>query len=172
MRAFSRLLFHVSRMLLFPLDGRFSRLYMFFYSRLLSIMGVKLRGKPRYISSSARFDDFSLMEIGDRVVVSKNVVFLTHDYSITTGLVYSGDVSDSDFLVKQGISIGRNVFIGMGSLILPGVTIGDNVIIGAGSVVRGRIESDCIALGNPCVIVASMKSKVAKWKGKWLLSTN
>ena len=33
------------------------------------------------------------------------------------------------------ITIGNNVWIGAGAIILPGVTIGNNVVIGAGSVV-------------------------------------
>ena len=37
------------------------------------------------------------------------------------------------------ISIGDNVYIGMGACIMPGVTIGDNVIIGACAVVTHDI---------------------------------
>lgn len=51
------------------------------------------------------------------------------------------------------VSIGDNVWIGGGAVIMPGVTIGDNVVIGAGSVVTKDIPSDTIALGNPCRVV-------------------
>ena len=40
--------------------------------------------------------------------------------------------------------------------ILPGVTIGDNVTIGAGSVVVKDIPSNVVAVGNPCRVVKSI----------------
>ena len=36
---------------------------------------------------------------------------------------------------------------------MPGVTIGKNVVIGAGSVVTKDIPDDVIAVGNPCRVV-------------------
>ena len=51
------------------------------------------------------------------------------------------------------VTIGNNVWIGGGSIILPGVTIGDNVTIGAGSVVTKSIRSNVLAYGNPCRII-------------------
>ena len=47
------------------------------------------------------------------------------------------------------ISIGRNVWIGGGAIILPGVTIADDAIIGAGSVVTRDVPQGATALGNP-----------------------
>jgi maltose O-acetyltransferase len=47
------------------------------------------------------------------------------------------------------ISIGRNVWIGGGAIILPGVTIGDNAIIGAGSVVTCDVPPGATAMGVP-----------------------
>ena len=51
------------------------------------------------------------------------------------------------------VTIGDNVWIGGGAIIMPGVTIGDNVVIGAGSVVTRDIPSDKIACGNPCRVI-------------------
>jgi maltose O-acetyltransferase len=47
------------------------------------------------------------------------------------------------------ITIGRNVWIGGGSIILPGVTIGDDAMIGAGSIVTSDVAAGATALGNP-----------------------
>lgn len=47
------------------------------------------------------------------------------------------------------ISIGRNVWIGGGALILPGVTIGDNALVGAGSVVTRDVPDGVTVVGNP-----------------------
>ncbi|UBM25143.1 sugar O-acetyltransferase [Pseudomonas sp. p1(2021b)] len=47
------------------------------------------------------------------------------------------------------VTIGDNVWIGGGAIILPGVTIGDNAVIGAGSVVTRDVPAGAIAVGNP-----------------------
>lgn len=50
-------------------------------------------------------------------------------------------------------TIGDNVYIGAGAIIMSPVTIGDNVIIGAGSVVTKDIPSNCIVAGNPAKVI-------------------
>lgn len=55
------------------------------------------------------------------------------------------------------VTIGKNVWIGGGSVILPGVTIGDNTTIGAGSVVTKSIPANCLAVGNPCRVVKTFE---------------
>ncbi|WP_159020237.1 CatB-related O-acetyltransferase [Algibacter sp. L3A6] len=54
---------------------------------------------------------------------------------------------------KEGIIIGNDVWIGMGSLIMPGVTIGNGVTIGANSVVTKNIPDYAIALGSPARVI-------------------
>ena len=51
------------------------------------------------------------------------------------------------------VSIGSDVWVGGGAMILPGVTIGDKTVIGAGSVVTKDIPSGVVAAGNPCRII-------------------
>lgn len=55
------------------------------------------------------------------------------------------------------VTIGNSCWIGGGVTILPGVTIGDNVTIGAGSVVVKDIPSNSIAVGNPARVVKKVK---------------
>lgn len=50
---------------------------------------------------------------------------------------------------RSPIYIGNNVFIGVGSIILPGTRIGDNVVVAAGSVVTKDIENNLVVGGNP-----------------------
>ncbi len=47
------------------------------------------------------------------------------------------------------VRIGRNVWIGGGSIVLPGVTIGDDAVIGAGSVVTRDVGAGVTVFGNP-----------------------
>jgi maltose O-acetyltransferase len=51
------------------------------------------------------------------------------------------------------VSIGSDVWVGGGAIVLPGVTIGSNTVIGAGSVVTKDIPSGVVAAGNPCRII-------------------
>jgi maltose O-acetyltransferase len=58
---------------------------------------------------------------------------------------------------KQPVTIGADVWIGMGCVILPGVTIGDHAVVGAGSVVTKDIEPYAIAVGNPAKPIKSRR---------------
>lgn len=53
----------------------------------------------------------------------------------------------------QSITIGDNVWLGGGVIVLPGITIGDNTVVGAGSVVTKNLPSDVIAVGNPARVI-------------------
>jgi len=141
-----------------------SRLYMRLYNGLLKRNGFKMNGLPRFIAKSARFDDFNSITLGDRLVVSMNVHFLTHDYSYTTALIAIGEQPETDIGVLREIIIGNNVFIGMNSLLLPGTKIGNHVIIGAGSIVRGTIADYSIVAGNPAVVIGDIRTLAEKIK--------
>lgn len=47
------------------------------------------------------------------------------------------------------VTIGANVWIGGGAIILPGVTIGDDAIVGAGSIVTRDVAAGATVVGNP-----------------------
>lgn len=55
------------------------------------------------------------------------------------------------------VTIGNNCWIGGSVTILPGVTIGDNVTIGAGSVVVKDIPSNSVAVGNPASVIKKIE---------------
>lgn len=94
-----------------------------------------------------------LVSIGDNVTIAVNAMILTHDASTKPFLGYS----------KVGsVSIGNDVFIGAGSIILPGVSIGKNVIIGAGSVVIRDIPDNSVAVGNPAKVIGSTRDYIDK----------
>lgn len=59
----------------------------------------------------------------------------------------------------KAVSIGDDVWIGGGAIILPGVTIGNGVTIGAGSVVTKDIPDYVFAAGNPCKVIKKLDVK-------------
>jgi acetyltransferase-like isoleucine patch superfamily enzyme len=93
-----------------------------------------------------------LITLGDRVSATRTR-FETHD-----GGVWVFRDTDPDIDVIKPITVGSNVFIGYGTIILPGVTIGDNVVIGAGSIVSRDIPSDSVAVGAPARVIKSYEA--------------
>lgn len=165
-RKLTKLIFYTLKFIIGLLVYFDSRRYMFFYNKLLRFVGLNLKGEPRFIAKSVNFDDFNRITLGDRLVVSMNVYFLTHDYSYTTALIALNEKPKTDVGIFRDIVVGNNVFIGMNSIILPGTTIGDNVIIGAGSVVRGNIPSNAVVAGNPATVLGDIKDYAQKAKSR------
>lgn len=60
------------------------------------------------------------------------------------------------------IKVGSNVWFGAGVQVMPGVTIGDNVVIGGGSVVVKDIPSNSVAVGNPCKVIREITDEDKK----------
>lgn len=60
--------------------------------------------------------------------------------------------------VVHGCTVGNNVLIGMGSVILDGAKIGDNVLIGAATLIpqRKEIPAGSLVFGNPFRIVRQL----------------
>ena len=85
--------------------------------------------------------------IGNNVTLAPRVHILAHDTSTKLFL---------DYTRVSNVTIGDNVFIGAGTIVLPGVSIGNNVVIGAGSVVSRDIPDNSVAVGNPARVVKSL----------------
>ncbi|MCE8009285.1 MAG: sugar O-acetyltransferase [Aestuariivita sp.] len=51
--------------------------------------------------------------------------------------------------IASPVTIGTDVWIGGGAIILPGVTIGDGAIVGAGAVVTRDVAAGARVIGNP-----------------------
>lgn len=81
--------------------------------------------------------------IGDGAQIGPGVQIVTADHPRDPAERASG------LEFGRTISIGSNVWIGAGAIILPGVSIGDNAVIGAGSVVTRDVPAGTTAMGNP-----------------------
>ena len=108
-------------------------------------------GKEIFINSGCRFQAQGGIYIGDKSLIGHNTVIATINHEI--------DPENRRDLIPKKVIIGKNVWIGSGSIILPGVIIGDNSIIGAGSVVNKDIPENSIAVGNPCKVIKRINNK-------------
>ena len=116
-----------------------------------------------YSAKNTTIDETSLQHIfiGDNTQITAGVIILAHDYSYSVlGNIY-GELPRQ----QRDTIIGKNVFIGMNSIILMGSNIGDNVIIGAGSVVSGHIPSN--TAGNPAKIICSLDQFLVKGRTRF-----
>lgn len=147
-------------------------LYMKLIIKAHSSQGVLFSGKPKYIQSNAMLDPLGGLTIENGVVISTDVIILTHDYSCTVGLLANDQEIKNDIAIFKPVKIDKNTFIGAGAIILPGSRIGKYCIIGAGSVVKGIIEDYSIIIGNPAKKIEDTKewgkSILAKTEDRFL----
>ena len=68
--------------------------------------------------------------------------------------------------VIHGATIGRNVLVGMNSVVMDGADIGENSIIGALSFVKSetQIPPRSLVVGNPARIIREVSDEMLEWK--------
>lgn len=101
-------------------------------------------GKNFYSNHNLVILDCAEVRFGDNVFIGPNCGFYTAIHPI--------DAEQRKMKIEwaKPIKVGNDVWFGGSVTVLPGVTIGDNVVIGAGSVVVKDIPSGVVAVGNPC----------------------
>ncbi len=104
-------------------------------------------GRNCFVNFNCVFLDCAQITIGDDLQMAPAVQLYTATHPLNpeprrSGLEYA-----------KPITIGNNVWIGGGAIILPGITIGDHSIIGAGSVVTRSVPPMTIAAGNPARVI-------------------
>lgn len=104
-------------------------------------------GENFYANFSCTILDVNKVIIGDNVMFGPNVQVYTATHPLDAEERIKGLES------SKAITIGDNVWIGGGAILLPGITIGKNTTIGAGSVVTKDLPEDVFAGGNPCKII-------------------
>jgi maltose O-acetyltransferase len=95
--------------------------------------------------------DVAAIVIGDDVQMGPNVQLLTPTHPI--------DAGDRRAKWESGrpITIGDNVWLGGGAIVLAGVTIGPDSVVGAGAVVTRDIPPDAVAVGNPARVTRRLQ---------------
>ncbi len=119
-------------------------------------------GKNFYANSYCTIIDVAPVTIGDDVMLGPNVQIITAGHPIHP------DSRASKYEYGIPVTIGDNVWIGAGAIILPGVRIGNGAVIGAGSVVTGDIPDLVVAAGNPCRVLREITDEDKRYYYKKL----
>jgi serine O-acetyltransferase len=78
----------------------------------------------------------SMARIGENVRIAQNVTI--------------GGKSDRD---KGAASVGNDVLIGAGAILLGQISVGDGAVIGAGSIVLKDVPAHATVVGNPARVI-------------------
>lgn len=98
-------------------------------------------GKNVFINMGCKFQDQGGIFIDDGALIGHNVVLATLNHDMKPETRHD--------MIPKPIHIGKNVWIGSNSVILPGVTIGDGAIVAAGAVVTKDVEKNTVVGGVP-----------------------
>jgi len=91
--------------------------------------------------------DVAPITIGDDCQIGPNVQLLTPIHPTEPG------PRRDKVEAAAAITLGDNVWLGGGVIVLPGVSIGDDTVVGAGSVVTKDLPAGVVAVGNPARVI-------------------
>lgn len=107
--------------------------------------------------------DQGAISIGDRSNIQDGcVVHNTGDLSTTS---VGEQVTVGHRAILHGCTVGSNVLVGMGAIVLDNAQIGDWCMIGAGALVTARtvIPEGSLVLGSPARIIKPLSDKQREW---------
>lgn len=107
-------------------------------------------GAGTFINFGAVLLDVATITIGEDVQIGPNVQLLTPTHPIDP------DARRAKLEAAKPITIGDNVWLGGGVIVLPGVTIGENTVVGAGAVVTKDLPANVVAVGNPARVIRQL----------------
>jgi maltose O-acetyltransferase len=108
-------------------------------------------GDRFYANTGCVLLDSAAVTIGDRVLLGPSVQLYAATHPLEPELRAQG------LEYAEPISIGDDVWIGGGAIVLPGVTVGDGAVIGAGSVVTTDVPAGAVVAGNPARVIRSLE---------------
>ncbi len=127
-------------------------------------LGVTVGDGCRILSMNVS-SEYELISIGDRVTVSSEVLFITHD---GTGWLIRDEQGRRHYRYAR-IQIGDDVFIGARATLLPGVRIGNRCVVAAGAVVVRSVPDGSVVGGNPARVLGRFDDLADRIRTGWSL---
>lgn len=122
-------------------------------------LGVKVGDNCRFVDNPSWGSEPWLISIGNHVLISGQVCFVTHDGAT---FLFREEDKYKDTHKFGKIVVEDNCFIGLRSIILPNVKIGSNSIIAAGSVVNKSVPSGEVWGGVPAKFIMKTEDYAKK----------
>lgn len=113
-------------------------------------------GNYFFANHNCQILDGGKVTFGNYVFIAPNCTFTTAEHALDV------EQRNEGLEVALPITVGNNVWIGAGTIVLGGVTIGDNTVIGAGSVVTKSIPANVVAVGVPCRVMREITEEDKK----------
>lgn len=137
-----------------------------FVHPLAAVTGNVIIGKDCYIGPGAAIrGDWGQIILEDGVNVQENcTVHMFPGKSIT--LKESAHIGHGAII--HGANIGRNVLVGMNTVIMDDAEIGDESIVGAMAFVKAetKIPNRSLVVGNPAKVIKEVSNEMIAWKTK------
>jgi acetyltransferase-like isoleucine patch superfamily enzyme len=93
------------------------------------------------------------IRIGKKTMIGPDCIIVDSDFHVPWPPDQRNSFATSDY--DADVCVGDNVWLGARCMVLKGVSIGDNVVIAAGSVVVNNIPANSLAAGNPARVIKS-----------------
>jgi len=107
--------------------------------------GAELKiGDYTFVGRGVEFDVMEKVHVGSHTLIAPNCFITDH-----THLIAAGARIDQQACEARPTTIGSDVWLGTGSVVLSGITIGDGAVIGANSVVTRDIAAGTVMAGAP-----------------------
>lgn len=103
-----------------------------------------------FVNRGCVFDNSASIEIGERVMVGMEVMFVTSTHALGSSERRAMEVTSAPIVIGDGSWIGSR------ATILPGVTIGVGCVVGAGSLVREDCQPNGLYAGVPAKRIKSL----------------
>lgn len=137
-----------------------------FIHPLAAVTGNVIIGKDCYIGPGAAIrGDWGGIEIADGCNVQENCTI--HMFpGVTVRLDEGAHIGHG--AVIHGAHIGRNVMVGMNTVVMDDVEVGEESIIGAMAFVKAKtiIPKRSLVVGNPAKVIKEVSDEMIDWKSK------
>jgi len=124
-----------------------------FHANELPVIPITSIGKGVYINFNCTFLDTCIISVGARTLIGPNCSFYAASHPLDPFLRNGTQGPE----LGAPINIGEDCWFGGNVIVLAGVTIGRGVTIGAGSVVTKDVPDFVVVAGNPARVLKKIE---------------